>query len=275
MNAATSESAVVFDKVSIALGGRAVLSEVSFQIRDGEFLGMLGANGAGKTTLMRAALGLLRPRGGEIRVFGRPVTRGNPVVGYMPQNRSGESPLKLSGRDFVASAAEGSRWGKPWLDAAGWREVDRALELVEAGPLAARPIDRMSGGERQRLMLAQALLGAPRLLLLDEPLISLDPRHQKGIVDLVRRLQRQLGMTVVFSAHELNPLLGSIDRVLYLGASSAAIGTVEEVINPPTLSKLYGAEIEVVRLGSRIFVMAGGQDMKADAHRHHHEHHHA
>jgi zinc/manganese transport system ATP-binding protein len=128
----------------------------------------------------------------------------------------------------------------------------------------------MSGGERQRLMLAQALLGDPRLLLLDEPLISLDPRRQKGIVDLVRRLQRQLGITVVFSAHELNPLLGAIDRVLYLGGGKAAIGTIDEVINAPVLSRLYGTEIEVVRLGGRIFVMAGGQDMEADPHRHHH-----
>jgi zinc/manganese transport system ATP-binding protein len=267
---ARESTAVTFDRVSIDLGERSVLSEVSFEIRDGEFLGMLGANGAGKTTLMRAALGLVRPGAGEIRVFGRAVRRGNADIGYMPQNRSGESALRLCGRDFVASAADGHRWGRPWLDAAAWREVDRVLDLVEAGTLAQRPIDRMSGGERQRLMLAQALLGAPRLLLLDEPLISLDPRHQKGIVDLVRRLQRQLGITVVFSAHELNPLLGAIDRVLYLGAGKAAIGTVDEVINPPVLSRLYGAEIEVIRLGSRIFVMAGGQDMEADAHRHHH-----
>jgi zinc/manganese transport system ATP-binding protein len=262
--------AVSFDRVSITLGERVVLSEVRFEIRDGEFLGMLGANGAGKTTLMRAALGLVRPSGGEIRVFGRSVRRGNPAVGYMPQTRSNSGTLRLCGRDFVASAAQGHRWGKPWLDAATWREVDRVIDLVEAGSLAGRGIDRMSGGERQRLMLAQALLGDPRLLLLDEPLISLDPRRQKGIVDLVRRLQRQLGITVVFSAHELNPLLGAIDRVLYLGAGKAAIGTVEEVINTPVLSRLYGAEIEVIRHGGRIFVMAGGHDVEADPHRHHH-----
>ena len=261
-------SAVAFDRVTIVLGERTVLSEVSVDIREGEFLGMLGANGAGKTTLMRAALGLVRRASGEIRIFGRPVTRGNPAIGYLPQSRSAGSGTRLCGRDFVASAVGGHRWGKPWLDVGGWREVDRVIELVEAGELARRPVGHMSGGERQRLLLAQALVGQPRLLLLDEPLINLDPRHQKAIVDLVQHLQKQLGIAVVFSAHELNPLLGAIDRVIYLGGGNAAIGTVEEVINAPVLSRLYGAEIDVVRLDKRIFVMAGGQDMERDAHRH-------
>jgi zinc/manganese transport system ATP-binding protein len=255
--------------VSIVLGERTVLSDVGFEIREGEFIGMLGANGAGKTTLMRAILGLARPSAGAIHAFGRPVTRGNPAVGYLPQNRSADASIRFRGRDFVASAAEGDHWGWPWLSAAGWGAVDRVLDLVEAGDLAERSMDRMSGGERQRLLLAQALLGNPRLLLLDEPLISLDPRHQKGTVDLVRRLQRQLNITIVFSAHELNPLLGAIDRVLYLGGGKAAIGTVDEVINPTVLSRLYGADIDVVRIGERIFVMAGGHDVEGDPHRHH------
>ena len=272
-------STVTFERVTLALGGRNILSRVSFEIAEGEFLGMLGANGAGKTTLMRAVLGLLPATAGAITVFGRPVTRGSREIGYLPQTRGAEMGSGLSGRDFVASAAEGHRWGRPWLGVDARLDVDRVLDLVEARALARRPLREMSGGERQRLLLAQALLGAPRLLLLDEPLISLDPRHQRGIVDLVRRLQRALGITVVFSAHELNPLLDSIDRVLYLGAGHAAIGTVDAVINAPVLSRLYGAEIEVVRLGQRIFVMAGSQDMEQDAHRHHpgdHTgHHHA
>ena len=262
-------TAVVFDQVSIVLGERIVLSEVSFEILQGEFLGMLGANGAGKTTLMRTILGLQPLQKGAVRVFGREVTRGNRAIGYLPQVRGTVSTIRLRGRDFVASAAEGHRWGKPWLGAAAWRQVDRALELVEGTELARRPLNEISGGERQRLLLAQALLGDPRLLLLDEPLISLDPRHQKGIVDLVRRLQRELRITVVFSAHEINPLLGAIDRVLYLGGGGAAIGGLDDVINPTVLSRLYGAKIDVVRLGERIFVMAGALDVERDPHRHH------
>jgi zinc/manganese transport system ATP-binding protein len=126
----------------------------------------------------------------------------------------------------------------------------------------------LSGGERQRLLLAQALIGRPRLLLLDEPLISLDPHHEREVVDLVLRLQQEIGVTVLFSAHELNPLLGAIDRVLYLGNRQAALGTVDEVITGPVLSRLYGADIEVMRVRGRVFVMSGGLSVEREAHRH-------
>ena len=254
-------SAVVLDDVTLALGSRTVLSEVSVSMGDGEFVGVLGPNGAGKTTLMRAILGLLAPARGRIGVLGASPRRGNPAIGYLPQMRAATAP-RLRARDFVAIVASGHRWGVPLLDRPGRREmrrsVDRALDLVEAGDLAGRPFNELSGGERQRIMLAQALLGRPRLLLLDEPLISLDPTHQHGVIALVRRVQRELGITVLFSAHELNPLLGALDRVLYLGGGQAALGTVDAVITGPVLSRLYGSPIEVARVGSHIFVMAGG-----------------
>ena len=140
---------------------------------------------------------------------------------------------------------------------------------MKAHALAARPLSELSGGERQRLLLAQCLLGKPRLLLLDEPLISLDPHHQRSVVELVRRVQRELGITVLFSAHELNPLLNAIDRVLYLGSGSAALGTVDEVITRPVLSRLYGSPIDVMRVNGRIFVMSG--DVEIEKHDHEHE----
>jgi zinc/manganese transport system ATP-binding protein len=261
-------TAAQFDRVSIELGDRRILSDVSLAIESSEFVGLLGPNGSGKTTLMRALLGLIRPTAGTIRVLGQAVRRGNPAVGYMPQTRRTIEGLRLSGYDFVASAADGHRWGLPVLDAKGRREVASALEMVGAAELARRPLAEISGGERQRLLLAQALLGHPPLLLLDEPLISLDPHHQGAVVELVRRLQKELKIAVLFSAHELNPLLGALDRVLYLGSGQAAIGRVEDVITGPVLSRLYGAEIEVVPLHGRIFVMAGGHDVEHAAHRH-------
>jgi zinc/manganese transport system ATP-binding protein len=142
--------------------------------------------------------------------------------------------------------------------------------MVQAQDLARRPLAEISGGERQRLLLAQALLGRPRLLLLDEPLISLDPHHQRAVVELVRELQRELNIAVLFSAHEINPLLGALDRVLYLGGGQAALGTVDEVITGAVLSKLYGSPIDVVHLNGRVFVMAAGLDAERDAHRHAH-----
>jgi zinc/manganese transport system ATP-binding protein len=145
---------------------------------------------------------------------------------------------------------------------------------VGATALARRPLAETSGGERQRLLFAQALLGRPRLLLLDEPLISLDPHHQHAVVELARALQRELGIAVLFSAHEINPLLGALDRVLYLGGGHAALGTIDEVITGAVLSKLYGSPIEVVHLNGRIFVMSGSHDLEHDAHRHEHDGHH-
>lgn len=260
-------NAIAFDRVTLSLGGRTVLQDVSFAIAEREFIGVLGANGAGKTTLMRAILGLLQPRAGAITVLGAPATRGNPAIGYMPQVRTSASP-RLSGRDYVAAAAGGHRWGLPVLSRTERREVDRALDMVGATALAVRPIGEMSGGERQRLLLAQALLGRPKLLLLDEPLISLDPTHQAGVVALVRSLQWELGIAVLFSAHELNPLLNALDRVLYLGRGHAAVGTVDEVVTARVLSRLYGSPIDVIHYGDRVFVMSGATDIEHAPHPH-------
>jgi zinc/manganese transport system ATP-binding protein len=260
--------------LTLALGGRHVLQDVSLAIHTAEFVGVLGSNGSGKTTLMRAILGLVPPAAGTIQVLGAPAVRGNAAIGYMPQVRGDLSDKRLSGWDFVASVVRGHRLGLPLLNAAGRREVAWALDMVGARELARRPLAETSGGERQRLLLAQTLIGRPRLLLLDEPLISLDPAHQQAVVTLVRSLQVELGIAVLFSAHELNPLLGALDRVLYLGGGHAALGSVEDVITGPVLSRLYGSAIDVVHVNGRIFVMSGGYDMEHDAHRHEDGHAH-
>ncbi len=261
-------NAIEFRGVHLALGGRPILSGVNLDIGASEFVGVLGPNGAGKTTLMRAILGLAPPSQGAIQVLGRPAARGNPAIGYMPQARGAVAGMRLSGWDFVAGAVDGHRLGLPIVGRAARAEVDRALDLVGARDLARRPLAATSGGERQRLLLAQALIGRPRLLLLDEPLISLDPHHQRSVVELARSLQAELGITVLFSAHELNPLLDALDRVLYLGRGEAALGTVDEVITGPVLSRLYGSEIDVVRVNGRIFVMSGSHDAECHDHRH-------
>ncbi|SAK41421.1 ABC transporter-like protein [Caballeronia pedi] len=283
MNAAATQAALEVDRVTLALGGREILNDTSFTVHNGEFIGVLGPNGAGKTTLMRALLGLVPVKSGTIRVNGEVVERGNASIGYMPQIRTGLANRRVLGRDFVAMAADGHHWGLPHRNARTRADVERVLDLVGAHQLASRPLSELSGGERQRLLLAQCLLGNPRLLLLDEPLISLDPRHQTGVVELVRRVQRELNITVLFSAHELNPLLNSLDRVLYLGSGRAALGTVDEVISKPVLSRLYGSPIDVMRVNGRIFVMSGDVEIdkldhaheEGEEHEHEHEHDHA
>ncbi len=257
-----------FAGATLALGGRAVLRNLDFALPAGAFIGVLGPNGAGKTTLLRAMLGLVRPVAGTITVLGHTVPAGHAAIGYMPQSRTPMSDLRLSGHDLVAAAAGGAAWGLPMLGRARRRAVAQAIEMVGAADYAHRPVASLSGGERQLLLLAQALLGTPKMLLLDEPLSSLDPHHQSAIVALVKSLQTRLGITVLFTAHELNPLLPALDRVLYLGRGEAALGTIEQVVNAATLSRLYGTEIEVFHVQGRIFVMAGGHAMERDSHVH-------
>jgi len=190
--------------------------------------------------------------------------------------------LRVSGLDFIASSVHGERWGVPSLNRADRVMINETLAAIGARDLAERPLAEMSGGERQRLLLAQALLGEPRLLLLDEPLISLDHRYQEAVVELVRRFARERNITVLFSAHELNQLIGTLDRVLYLGNGGAVLGTVAEVATAPVLSQLYGTEIEVVHAKGHIFVLSRGRDVERADHAHEHgrdhqhgHHHHA
>jgi zinc/manganese transport system ATP-binding protein len=261
-------SVIELRDVRLTLDERVVLDGIDLDIAAGEFIGVLGPNGSGKTTLMRAIIGLVPPSHGTVHVLGLPACCGNPAIGYMPQVHGAPTIGRLNGWDFVASVVNGHRLGLPILGRADRAEIAHALDLVGARALARRPLAQMSGGERQRLLLAQALVGRPQLLLLDEPLISLDPHRQTEVIELVGSLRRELGITVLFSAHDLNPLLGAIDRVLYLGSGQAALGTVDEVITGPVLSRLYGSKIDVVHLQGRIFVMSGGHHVEGDGHRH-------
>jgi zinc/manganese transport system ATP-binding protein len=259
---------IELDRATIRIGDRDILVDTSFAIRRGEFIGVLGPNGAGKTTLMRAILGLLPPRAGSLRVFGRAPRRGDPNIGYLPQVRTVLPDLRVRGFDFIASSVRGERWGVPSLTRGDRAMIDRTLAAVGARDLAERPLSEISGGERQRLLLAQALLGEPELLLLDEPLISLDYRFQETVIELVLRFARERNITVLFSAHELNQLIGVLDRVLYLGNCHAALGTVAEVATGPVLSKLYGTDIQVVHADGHIFVLSGGRDVERSDHAH-------
>jgi len=263
---------VELDHATIKLGGRSILADASLTIQAGEFIGVLGPNGAGKTTLMRAILGLLPPSAGSLRVFGRTPQRGNTDIGYLPQVRTVLPDLRVRGVDFIGSSLHGECWGLPSLSRHDRSMIEETLEAVGARELGHRPLSEMSGGERQRLLLAQAVLGQPKLLLLDEPLISLDARHQEIVIDLVHKVCRERGITVLFSAHELNQLLGTLDRVLYLGNGQAVLGTVEEVITAPVLSRLYGTDIQVLRAKGHIFVMSRGRDIEVTDHQHDHSH---
>ena len=243
--------------LSVTLAGRPVLNDLTLTIPSGTFTGVLGPNGAGKTTLFRVLLGLIRPSAGRITMPPGP-------VGYMPQARTLAAGHLLLAHEFIAQAASGTRWGLPHTSPATRATIAHALDLVDATALAQRPVGTLSGGERQRVLLAQALLNNPKLLILDEPMQGLDPRRQSEIIALVARLHQSLGLTVLLSAHELNPLLGALDLVLYMGGGAAAIGPVQDVVTAPILSLLYGTPVEILHAGGHVFVMAGGHVAERD-----------
>ncbi|HXE16998.1 MAG TPA: ATP-binding cassette domain-containing protein [Stellaceae bacterium] len=268
-----SDAAISLRGVTLMRGDRPVLTDVDAEIAPGEFIGILGPNGSGKTTLLHALLGLIPPASGTLRVFGAPPGRAASAIGYLPQKRSSLSDFAMRGRDFIGSAVRGERWGVPYLSAADRRNIAEVLDLVDGADLAERPLSDMSGGETQRLLLAKALLGKPKLLLLDEPLMSLDLRFQAGVVSLVENVRRRLGLTVLFTAHELNPLLGVMDRVFYLAYGRAALGAVDAVMTSEVLSRLYRTPIDVLRVGGRIVVVSSHGEMDIHAH-HDHGHDH-
>ncbi|MFT8717951.1 metal ABC transporter ATP-binding protein [Acetobacter sp.] len=250
------DDAVRCDDVTLARGGREILTGVSFSIPQGAFVGLFGPNGAGKTTLLRALLGLETLAHGHITVLGATPRASIGQIGYMPQSRSANG-ASLTGWDLLASGMSGTRWGIPRLTREDRLAIQEALDAVDATPLATRRLGSLSGGERQRLLIAQALIGWPSLLLLDEPLASLDPVRMRDVAERLGQIARQRGMTVICSAHDVNALMGVMDSVLYVARGRARLGRVDEVMTTESLSALYGAPVEVCRAPSgRLLVSA-------------------
>jgi zinc/manganese transport system ATP-binding protein len=252
-------SIIALRAAAVALGGRTIWSDATLDIAPGEFVAVLGPNGAGKSTLLRVLLGLLHPSAGRVLVAGAPPRRGNPAIGYVPQQRTLDPDLSIRGRDLVALGIDGHRWGFALPGVARRQHralVNEALAAVESTAFADRPVGQLSGGEQQRLLLAQALVGQPRLLLLDEPLASLDLRNQRAMAQLVARVARARGIAVLLVAHDVNPLLPELDRVLYVARGCIAIGPPDEIITAERLSALYDAPVDVLRdRHGRVFVV--------------------
>lgn len=254
------------------VGGKQIWSQVCLDVRPGEFVAVLGPNGAGKSTLLNAILGLT-PVTGSVRVLGGPPGRGNAGIGYLPQRRAFDASVRVRGVDVVRLGLDGARWGTPIPilsrmvapqrfrdERARLREV---VELVGASAYAHRPIGRCSGGEQQRLLIAQALVRRPSLLLLDEPLDSLDVPSQAGISALIRDICRRENIAVLMVAHDVNPILPYLDRLVYLARGSVVSGRPEEVITGEQLSALYGIRIEVLRDSTGRPVVVGQPDAPA------------
>ena len=246
--------------VSVSLSGRQILDDVSFGVGAGEFTGLIGPNGAGKTTLIRVILGLQRTSAGTVSVAGQPRARRNPSVGYVPQKVLLDPDMPMRARDLVALGADGHRFGIPVPSRVRRETVAEMLHAVDADRFADARVGQLSGGEQQRVLIAQALISRPKLLVLDEPLANLDLRSSQEIISLLARIAREQQVAVLLSAHEMNPLLPVLDRIVYMAAGRAASGSTAEVIRDDVLSTLYGYHVDVLRVHGRILVVAGPGD---------------
>ena len=253
------EAVLSVQGVGARLGGRQVLTEIGFSIAAGEFTGLIGANGAGKTTLFKVILGTVSPAGGSVLIGGAPRSRRNPLIGYVPQKFALDPDLPLRARDLVAL-------GFSLPSAQRRRAVEQMLEAVGARELADVRVGELSGGEQQRVLIGHALISGPKLLLLDEPLANLDLRSAGEVVSLVARVAREQRVAVLISAHEINPLLPVMDRVVYLAGGRAVHGRADEVVRGEVLSKLYGRHVDVLRVHGRVLVVAGAGDDRSGPH---------
>src|SRR5215469_5909204 len=247
------------ENVGVALAGRRILDQVSFAVRAGEFTGLIGPNGAGKTTLLRVILGLHRPTDGSVTIGAQPRSPRSQPVGYVPQKVLLDPDMPIRARDLVALGLDGNRFGLRLPSPKRAQAVREMLHAVDAERFADARVGTLSGGEQQRVLIAHALISRPRLLLLDEPLANLDLRSSQEIIQLLARIAREQQIAILLSAHEMNPLLPVMNRVVYVAGGHAASGTVDQVITTETLSALYGQRVEVLRVHGRVLVVAGEQ----------------
>ena len=248
----------------------------NFSVGKGEFVAILGPNGAGKTTLFRLLLGLMPPTEGSIELFGEKPRRGNPRIGYVPQRHTIDRDLRVQAIELVRLGISGNRFGVS-LPYTKRREKERAMDAlraVGAEDLAHAPLGVLSGGELQRIFLAEALVSDPELLLLDEPLSNLDIRHETRMVRLVHDVAASRNATVLLIAHNINPLLSALDSVIYLANGNVAVGAPRDVMTSESLTRLYGAQIEVLRDSHGRLAIIGSEESPPHHHHHHHDHGH-
>lgn len=265
------DTVITTNALTIGYDQHPIVTNINLTINKGEFIGILGSNGSGKSTFLRALLGLIKPISGDIHVLNAKPYHGNTQIGYMPQMRSQTTVANLTSRALLEITYQGLALGLPLPSAQCKNEIERILSIVKANHYADRPFKQLSGGERQRIYLAQALLGNPCILLLDEPLSNLDPKYQDVFVVLLNEIRLSLNVTILFTAHDPNPLLHIMNRVLFFANGKAIIGDTNDIMTSKTLSDMYGTPIEVVQFKDRLFVLSETQQNILGEVQHHHD----
>ena len=257
---------------TLSFGDRKLWSNLNLEVKPGEFLAVLGPNGTGKTSLFKTILGQHKLSSGSIEFLGAPAVRGSKLIGYIPQQKLLDHGTPLRARDLVTFGVNGHRWGLPVTSRATRARVDQILEAVGATDYANVPVSMLSGGEQQRIRVGQSIADNPRLLLCDEPLISLDLHHQRQVSELINAQRKALNTAVIFVTHDVNPILGMVDRVLYLAGGRFRIGTPDEVLRSEVLSYMYDTPVEVIRSRGRVVVLGAPEGYGVHDHLEHHIH---
>jgi zinc/manganese transport system ATP-binding protein len=265
-----TDSVLSLRSACLDFGHRQLWHDLDLEVQPGEFLAVLGPNGTGKTSLLKVVLGQQALTLGEARLLGEPVVRGSRRIGYIPQQKplGGSTPLRA--RDLVAFGINGNRWGLPVSSKAERMLVDELLEAVGATSYANASVATLSGGEQQRIRVAQSIAGDPALLLCDEPLLSLDLAHQRAVSELIDAQRKRLDSAVIFVTHDVNPILDMVDRVLYLAGGQFRVGTPDEVLRSDVLSEMYGTPVDVFRTRGRVVVVGGPDEHGVHDHDVHH-----
>lgn len=250
---------------TLGFGPRVLWNELNVEVRSGEFLAVLGANGSGKSSLLKTILGQLPLTKGTVEVLGEPIRHGDRRIGYVPQQKLADDGVPLRAQDLIGLGIDGHRWGIPLPNPRRRAAVDRLIRQVDAAPYRRAPLSTLSGGEQQRLRVGQALAGDPRLLLCDEPLLSLDLANQRRVSSLVGAFRHERNLAVLFVTHDINPVLDMVDRVLYLADGRFRIGTPDDVLRSEVLTELYGSPVDVIRSRGRV-VVVGAPDPHAPHH---------
>jgi zinc/manganese transport system ATP-binding protein len=263
-----SKALLKLEKVSLRLGARTLWEDLDISVKPGEFIAILGPNGAGKTSLLRGLLGLHEFSGGTAMIDGKKPQKGSEKIGYIPQQKTFDRDIAIRGRDLVKLGLSGHKFGFFRSNKAGLKQVEEVIADVDATRYADEPLGLLSGGEQQRLRIAQSLLGRPRLLFCDEPLSSLDMKSQQSISALIGDYRKKNDAAVLFVTHDINPILSMVDRVLYLVNGKWAIGAPDEVLTTERLSDLYGTPVDVLRVRGRIVVVNASDPLDENGHHH-------
>ena len=249
----TTNAPIILQANHLAVGysQKTIVHDLDWKVMAGEFIAILGPNGAGKSTLLKTFLGALMPLQGELKVLNHNPHQDCVGIGYMPQQLLRPELQHLSARTLLSASAQAHQWGLPHLSSHQRESINIALQNVEAEDFADKPFMDCSGGQQRRIMLAQALLGNPKLLLLDEPLANLDFRQQEKFIEILVKLAREQHVAVMITTHDINPFIQAVSRVLYLANGHALSGTLASVLNSEKLTELYQTPMEVIHYQNR------------------------